>query len=180
MLLATDETRIPFAREGERPREPNLRPSSPTEGGNSALTPALSPRRGKGRASLLARPIFRSPAWTPPLPARLWGRTIQKRPPFLPLPGERAGVRAELSSSSPHPWPPFFSVFNPCSIRGSGFRIGRRGLTKRSGPGNNGRGPERRLGAPGRNGVFRAEVPVFLDRGANECGVRGRQLNYGG
>src|SRR6266446_1278180 len=75
--------------------------------------------------------------------------------------------------------------FNPCStcppigrrVRGSEFRIGRRGLTKRSGLGNNGRGPERRLGAPGRNGVFRAEVPVFLNRGANASGVRVRQLN---
>ncbi len=46
-----------------------------------------------------------------------WGRTIRPRLPFLPLLGERAGVRAELPSSLPSTSPTAGNGMTPVPIR---------------------------------------------------------------
>src|SRR6266849_1002021 len=101
--------------EASAPAPASAKPAD--RGGNSALTPALSPRRGGCRSRRPAIVLLRLPFWLVPAPmvatgrvrsqeiaaeqARRWGRTIRPRLPFLPLLGERAGVRAEFPSSLP-------------------------------------------------------------------------------
>ena len=102
-------------------------------GGNSALTPALSPRRGSYRSSLQAIALLLLPFSTVRAPrvaagrvlnretaaekARRWRRTIRPRQPFLPVLGERAGVRAELPSSLPSTSPTAGNGMTPVPIR---------------------------------------------------------------
>src|SRR6266581_8582869 len=120
-----------FRAERQGPSRVPTSGTPPTEWGNSALTPSLSPRRGGCRSSrpAIAMLLLPFPPISAPTTAAArvrnrasaseqahpWRRTVRQWHPFLPLLGARAGVRAELVSCLPHLRPSLLSVFHPCS-----------------------------------------------------------------